>query len=454
MNIHNSKILYAGFWRRFVAYIIDAFVINIFVIVGALVLFFISGKIGLQIEIIREVASWPWLICYLLYSSVMESSSEQATLGKIIMGLKVTDMDGNRITFLRALGRNAGKLLSAIILFIGFIMAAFTTKKQALHDLISGCLVVKYRKSKLWLSLFICFLSLLVIFAGIAAYIYWIKLPAWKNLYKDTFSRLEKTTEPSNKPALPEQINSEEKVPVKLNEAEYDSLLTSRNVDFESGTRISVGPAAFQLSNFWGNSSDPHVWLKVRLIQLPNMMLADNKFAKVLITHVWDQNHRDVYNKDSQFEEKVFQGLNFFEVQKPMSYMEAIRDIHLISGVKENDIEAIEGYLDLKLPINIETADFDLSNIGKQINIAGAKVSLNAINNSEVLLNYEGVIENYINTFAYNDQGKQLQRVGSSTQGTENTISFKNLYKGSVKTIKVVVASKFMERKYPFVLKK
>lgn len=454
MNIHNSKILYAGFWKRFLAYSIDTFVLNLFMFLDILAIAFIANQNLFRLEIVKTVISLIWFLVYLLYFSIMESSQKQATIGKMALGLKVTDMDGNRITFLRALGRNVGKLLSAIILFIGFIMAAFTTKKQALHDLISGCLVVKYRKSKLWLSLFICFLSLLFIFAGIAAYIYWIKLPAWKNLYKDTFSRLGKTTEPSNKPALPEQINSEEKVPVKLNEAEYDSLLTSRNVDFESGTRISVGPAAFQLSNFWGNSSDPHVWLKVRLIQLPNMMLADNKFAKVLITHVWDQNHRDVYNRDSRFEENLFQQINFFEVRMPTSYLEAIRDVHLISGVKENDIEAVEGELDLELPINIETADFNSSSIGKQINIAGSKVILKAINKSEVLLNYEGVTENYINTFAYNDQGKQLQRMGSSTEGTENTISFKNLYEGNVKTIKVVVASKFMERKYPFVLKK
>jgi uncharacterized RDD family membrane protein YckC len=67
----------------------------------------------------------------------------QATLGKRALELAVTDTTGNRISFLRALGRNLGKILSEIILLLGFVMAGFTTRKQALHDLISGCVVIR-----------------------------------------------------------------------------------------------------------------------------------------------------------------------------------------------------------------------------------------------------------------------------------------------------------------------
>jgi uncharacterized RDD family membrane protein YckC len=77
-----------------------------------------------------------------LYFPVLECSSLQATPGKLALGIKVTDMQGNRIGFGRALGRNLAKIISAIILYIGFIMAGFTQKKQALHDMIAGCLVV------------------------------------------------------------------------------------------------------------------------------------------------------------------------------------------------------------------------------------------------------------------------------------------------------------------------
>jgi uncharacterized RDD family membrane protein YckC len=73
----------------------------------------------------------------------MESSARQATLGKMALGIVVTDLDGNRIGFGRATGRYFAKILSALILLIGFIMAAFTQKKQGLHDIIAGTLVVK-----------------------------------------------------------------------------------------------------------------------------------------------------------------------------------------------------------------------------------------------------------------------------------------------------------------------
>ncbi len=76
----------------------------------------------------------------------MESSSQQATLGKIALGIMVTDLSGNRISFARASGRHFTKILSGIILYIGFIMAGFTEKKQALHDIIADCLVVKKQK--------------------------------------------------------------------------------------------------------------------------------------------------------------------------------------------------------------------------------------------------------------------------------------------------------------------
>jgi uncharacterized RDD family membrane protein YckC len=73
----------------------------------------------------------------------MESSSWQATLGKKAVGIVVTDLDGNRISFARAFGRYFAKLISLITLCIGYMMAGFTEKKQCLHDMICGTLVVK-----------------------------------------------------------------------------------------------------------------------------------------------------------------------------------------------------------------------------------------------------------------------------------------------------------------------
>ncbi len=122
---------YGGFWVRFVAFIVDVILIGI--VDGILAAVLDSTSLELTIG---TVLGW-------LYYAGMESSSRQATIGKSLLGLRVTGMDGRRISFLRATGRYFATILSALVLFIGYIMVAFTEKKQGLHDLIAGTLVVK-----------------------------------------------------------------------------------------------------------------------------------------------------------------------------------------------------------------------------------------------------------------------------------------------------------------------
>ena len=137
--------IYAGFWLRFAAYIIDAImmyvILTIFMLsLGMHSILFIDdfSFSGLQIVVFTVL-----YLAILLYFPIMESSKWQATLGKRAVNIKVTDLDGNRIGFGRAIGRFFGKILSATILYVGFIMAGFTEKKQGLHDMIAGTLVVK-----------------------------------------------------------------------------------------------------------------------------------------------------------------------------------------------------------------------------------------------------------------------------------------------------------------------
>lgn len=87
------------------------------------------------IIIVMMIAVW-------LYFALMESSGKGATLGKRALGIKVTGLNGNRISFGKATGRFFGKMIFGVILYIGFIMAGFTEKKQALQDIVAGCLVV------------------------------------------------------------------------------------------------------------------------------------------------------------------------------------------------------------------------------------------------------------------------------------------------------------------------
>jgi uncharacterized RDD family membrane protein YckC len=126
---------YAGFWLRFVASIIDLIILSV---VSAFVGAIIAGgdDTGTVSAMLNLFGDW-------LYRALMESSKFQGTVGKIVLGLVVTDDQYRPISFGRATGRYLGHILSAIILGIGFIMAAFTTRKQCLHDIMAGTLVVK-----------------------------------------------------------------------------------------------------------------------------------------------------------------------------------------------------------------------------------------------------------------------------------------------------------------------
>lgn len=152
---------YAGFWKRFVAYLIDSIIIS--VASGILLIPFLA-VIGLGVFslhdadlsydsdtaigfIIAMIAGYLVLIAGLavagwLYFALMESSSQQGTLGKMALGIKVTDMNGGRISFGRATGRYFAKFISSLTLCIGYMMAGFTQQKQSLHDIVAGCLVI------------------------------------------------------------------------------------------------------------------------------------------------------------------------------------------------------------------------------------------------------------------------------------------------------------------------
>lgn len=140
---------YAGFWMRFLAAVIDGILLQI-VSKGLLALGFfsvapISYNYEMYMSAILSTESLFSIVIAWLYGALMESSSWQATLGKRAVGLVVTDMNGSRISFARATGRHFAKIISALILLIGYIMAGFTDKKQALHDLVAGTLVYKIR---------------------------------------------------------------------------------------------------------------------------------------------------------------------------------------------------------------------------------------------------------------------------------------------------------------------
>jgi uncharacterized RDD family membrane protein YckC len=154
------RVEYAGFWLRFLALLIDNVILGLAFILILIPLIFLTGLGGFLGELhpnedmndmgifmligLIFLAATASLILTWLYHALMESSEWQATVGKKALGLVVTDMAGRRVSFGRSTGRHFAKIITNMVpAFIGYIMAGFTEKKQALHDMIAGCLVLR-----------------------------------------------------------------------------------------------------------------------------------------------------------------------------------------------------------------------------------------------------------------------------------------------------------------------
>jgi uncharacterized RDD family membrane protein YckC/Tfp pilus assembly major pilin PilA len=144
----NVESVYGGFWMRLAAVLIDMVIIWVLTFAVLMAVVFVHPSGGAQAS--RELAQrfsaiavvlmlvLPWL-----YFSLFESSALQATPGKSALGLRVTDETGGRIGLLRALGRNLGRYLSSMIMYVGYMLAGWTSRKQALHDLMASTFVVR-----------------------------------------------------------------------------------------------------------------------------------------------------------------------------------------------------------------------------------------------------------------------------------------------------------------------
>lgn len=147
----------AGFWLRLIAYIIDTFIAQIFTFtvacIGLMPLCCFKALLSDLPDCLKPllpICIVVWILSFsfsgLLYFAWFESSSLQATPGKLVLGLIVTDLYGERLSFRRALGRNSAKCFSYLTCYMGFILAAFTERKQALHDMMSLAMVIRKPK--------------------------------------------------------------------------------------------------------------------------------------------------------------------------------------------------------------------------------------------------------------------------------------------------------------------
>lgn len=139
MNSESSFTLHASLGRRFLAYLLDGLILIIPMAIA-----------NHMLPVLGGLALW------FLYAPILEASSIRATLGKYLVGIQVTDLNGGSISFRAALIRNFLKLISMLIVFLGFFVALFNSRKQTLHDLLAETIVVYGRSEQpigeAWLS--------------------------------------------------------------------------------------------------------------------------------------------------------------------------------------------------------------------------------------------------------------------------------------------------------------
>jgi uncharacterized RDD family membrane protein YckC len=155
--------VYAGLGRRIIAFIVDIILLLLLEIIVAAVLGLFRGLQNLYFFAFQHasvdslttegttaalfgsiIAAYGMTIIIVpwLYYAGFESSRSQATPGKLLVRIVVTDLRGHKPTFARVTLRHFAKFISTLIIFIGFLMIGLTKKRQGLHDKIAGCLVL------------------------------------------------------------------------------------------------------------------------------------------------------------------------------------------------------------------------------------------------------------------------------------------------------------------------
>ena len=141
---NHTNVKYAGFWIRVGAYSVDMVIL---LIPSLLISFLYRAAFPASNELEQMLVdlfdSGLSLMVWWVYCSVLHSSEWQATLGKKALGLKVIDKQGGRISFGQATGRYFAGILSALLLGIGYMMAGWTGRKQALHDKLAETFVIR-----------------------------------------------------------------------------------------------------------------------------------------------------------------------------------------------------------------------------------------------------------------------------------------------------------------------
>ncbi len=335
---------YAGFWLRLAAACADAVVMNLTLTIAVLVVTFAHVSF-LSVSMVGNTIGW---IFFFGYFALLESKTG-ATWGKRLVGIQVTRLDGMTPGYLRALGRNAAKILSFLPFGIGFLIAGFTRKKQALHDMIVSCVVVKTKETSFGKALGVIILAIAAS-AAMTGYV-------GAQFAASTWSFLGNDKSDLSMEIAPTTVqNTSTSTP--LTEAEYEAYMSkpltlaelktihkagvSDEKAFLQSKSVAAGPVLLIF-----NSDLFYTHLKVALPDIPGFTTPrtedgtlsrvggiwnDTTPVRVEITSILTTAGKEINDKNSSYEKEFWQYVLMSQYDDPTPHLEAERKLNFVDG--------------------------------------------------------------------------------------------------------------------------
>ncbi len=264
----------------------------------------------------------------------------------------------------------------------------------------------------------------------------------WLELFTEPEKALAKLTREQNAPAL--QFD-----PQPLSAEDYDRLLSMHSLP-ENLPGHHLGPALLTAERFWSDEQNPHMWLEVQLAELPNLALSARRSARILIDQVLDQSNRNQYAQEHSYENQAFEWIQIRPNQEDRPGYSGIRNIYLKQGARPEQIRSIRGQLELNLPLGIESLRLSRKDVGREIQIAGLSLQIEALDNNRIALSYQGSSDQLLSIQAADQQEQPLRQTGSVWQASERQTDLQQMFNGEIDSVTILVAADSIKRSYPF----
>lgn len=437
---------YGGFWARFLAYLVDSVIVTLLVILigGALA---VVGEAG-AVLIPAVVLGVP-----VLYWALMQASARQATVGKALLGLKVTDSAGGRLTLGRALVREVCKYISALPLMIGFLLAAFTKRKQALHDFFVATTVLREGRSHTLVALVVGVLGWIApaalatvvgvgIFAGMMGSMGGDMLAAMQEAQKQQQASMAMPPKPAApkppaaaKPAAPAAPQP------TVASADIQTLLDARLSGIDKPGTTRAGPAILELDGALGGSFAIKTYL-------PMYKEFDGNGVSVQLTKVVDAKGGELYDPAHSLESAFFQRVSLRGESAPVPHLAGTRRVNLRTGAEGKSVDRAEGLVMLALPVRPASAIFEGADLGKQQTVHGIGITMKATKGNAYTFEFKGDASRIVSTSGIGADGKRVNINASGGGGGLMTYTFA----APVARIEVIAAESVSQHSFPFAL--